>query len=93
MARIKIVFYHYKKYKDGSSPLMLRLTKGKSMRYFKIGDNKFNITSKQWNQEYGLVKADKRVNPEHELIVSVRGTTSFLIKIFYYFWPGISLCS
>jgi hypothetical protein len=25
--------------------------------------------------------------------VSVRGTTSFLIKIFYYFWPGISLCS
>jgi integrase/recombinase XerD len=68
MAKIKIVLHHYKKYKDGTSPILLRLTKGKSMKYFKIGDERFNILTKQWNEEFGLVKADKRLNPEHEVI-------------------------
>lgn len=65
MARIKVVFHHYKKNKDGTSPIMLKVTKGKYMKYFKIGDKRFNIKSNQWNDEFGLVKADKRANPDH----------------------------
>jgi len=65
MARIKVVLHHYKKYKDETSPIMLKVTKGKYMKYFKIGDTRFNIKPNQWNKEFGLIKADKRVNPDH----------------------------
>ncbi len=65
MATARTVLFTSKKYKDGSSPIMLRITKNKQLKYFKIGDEKFNIKPEKWNYEYGLVKADKRVNPEH----------------------------
>ncbi len=70
MAKLTVVLYTSKKYKDGSSPIMLRLTKNRQLKYFKIGDERFNIIPKQWNAEFGLVKADKRLNPEHAVINS-----------------------
>jgi integrase/recombinase XerD len=60
MAKIKIVLFTYKKYKDGSSPIMLRVTKGKQPKYFKIGDERFNIKEEQWNKESGLINVDKK---------------------------------
>ncbi len=68
MAKISVVLFTSKKYNDGTSPIMLRLTKNQQLKYFKIGYEKFNILSKQWDKEFGLVKADKRLNPEHTLI-------------------------
>lgn len=68
MAKASIVLYTSKKYKDGTSPIMLRVTKNKQLKYFKIGDENFNIKTKQWNKEFGLVKNDKRVNPNHEFL-------------------------
>jgi hypothetical protein len=70
MAKLTVVLYTSKKYKDGSSPIMLRLTKNKQLKYFKIGDERFNILPKQWSKEYGLVKTDKRLNPDHNLLNS-----------------------
>ena len=68
MAKATVVLYTSKKYKDGTSPIMLRVTKNKQLKYFKIGDENFNIKTNQWNKEFGLVKNDKRVNPKHELL-------------------------
>ncbi len=68
MAKATVVLYTSKKYKDGTSPIMLRVTKNKQLKYFKIGDENFNIKTKQWNKEFGLVKNDKRVNPTHEFL-------------------------
>ncbi len=68
MAKISVVHYTSKKYKNGTSPIMLRVTKNSQLKYFKIGDERFNILPKQWNSEYNLVKADKRLNPEHVIV-------------------------
>lgn len=68
MATVKTVLHTSKKYKNGKSPIMLRITKGSDLKYFKIGDEKFDILANQWNREFGLVKADKRINPEHRFI-------------------------
>ncbi len=70
MAKITVVLFTSKKYKNGSSPIMLRLTKNKQLKYFKIGDDRFDRLPKQWNKEFGLVKADKRLNRDHEFINS-----------------------
>ena len=68
MAKATVVLYTSKKYKNGSSPIMLRITKNTKLKYFKIGDERFNIKPEKWNSEYGMVKADKRLNPEHIFI-------------------------
>jgi site-specific recombinase XerD len=68
MAKASIVLFKSKKYKDGNSPIMLCVTKNSALKYFKIGDERFNILPKQWNKEFGLVQADKRLNPEHDFI-------------------------
>lgn len=68
MSKVRVVLYTSKSYKDGTSPIMLRVTKNSSLKYFKIGDERFNILTKQWSKEFSLVKADKRLNPEHEVI-------------------------
>jgi len=65
MAKVSVILFTYKKYKNGKSPIMLRITKNKQLKYFKIGDERFDIEIKQWNKEYGIVKADKRLNPDH----------------------------
>jgi len=65
MATVKVVLYSYKKYKNGSSPIMLRVSKNGKLKYCKIGDEKFNIFEKQWDDEFGLLKHDKRLNPDH----------------------------
>jgi site-specific recombinase XerD len=70
MAKATVVLYTSKKYKDGSSPIMLRITKNTKLKYFKIGDEKFNVKLDKWNSELGLVKTDKRVNLEHKVINS-----------------------
>lgn len=66
MSTVNVVLYTSKKYKDGSNPIMLRVIKNSQIKYFKIGDEKFNILAKQWDKEFCLLKRDKRLNPEHE---------------------------
>lgn len=70
MAKATVVLYTSKKYKDGSSPIMLRVTKNTKLTYFKIGDEKFNVKVDKWDNELGLVRPDKRVNPEHKVLNS-----------------------
>ena len=70
MAKATVVLYTSKKYIDGSSPIMLRITKNTKLKYFKIGDEKFNVKIDKWDSKLALVKPDKRVNPEHRTINS-----------------------
>jgi len=70
MAKATIVLYTSKKYKDGNSPIMLRVTQNTKLKYFKIGDDKFNVKLDKWDKGLGLVRSDKRVNPEHKFLNS-----------------------
>jgi len=82
MATVKTVLYTSKKYKNGTSPIMLRITKLSDLKYFKIGDERFDILAKQWNKEFGLLKADKRLNQDHDFINAfIKQKHSAAIKI------------
>lgn len=61
MATIKVIRYHYKILQDGSSPIMLRISKGQGKsKYFSLG---VSATDKQFNNENGYFIRDKRLNP------------------------------
>jgi integrase len=68
MATIKIVHFKSKKYKDKSSPVMLRLTIDRKVKYFSLPDN-FSCQANQWdkrnscfkNNYPGYDKANKRL--------------------------------
>lgn len=49
--------------KDGSNPIVLRITKNRLRKYFSLD---LSATSNQWNQEYFQFKKDKRINPDYE---------------------------
>lgn len=66
MATVNVVLYTSKVLKNGSSPIMIRVSKSSQLKYFKIGDAKFNVFEKQWDNEFCLLKRDKRINPEYE---------------------------
>lgn len=65
MATVKIVHYKSKKYADGSSPILLRISKNSDSSYCKIGKEEYNVFANQWDAEFGLFKHDKRLNPDH----------------------------
>ncbi|WP_319479732.1 site-specific integrase [uncultured Draconibacterium sp.] len=65
MATVKIVLFKSRTYKNGKHPIMLRLTKNGKLKYFKLGDDRFNAIEKEWNAEFGLFKNDKRYRKEH----------------------------
>lgn len=66
MATVNVVLFTSKVYKNGSSPIMIRITKKGQLKYSKIGDEKFNVFEKQWDKEFCLLKRDKRLNAEYE---------------------------
>lgn len=49
--------------KDGSNPIVLRVTKNRLRKYFSLD---ISATSSQWNEEYFQFKKDKRINPDYE---------------------------
>lgn len=61
MATAKIVLFKSKKLKDDKYPVMLCLRNGDSVKYFGL---KQSATISQWDEENGLFKKDKRVNPD-----------------------------
>lgn len=62
---LKVILKDSKVYKNGKSPILLRVIKDREVKYFKIGDERFTFESKQWNEEYGLLKTDKRLTPDY----------------------------
>lgn len=61
MATIKVVRYHYKVLQDGSSPIMLRISKGQGRsKYFSL---RLSASAKQFDDENGYFIRDKRLNP------------------------------
>ena len=58
MVSIKIIL-HSKIYSNGKSPVLLRIIKDRQVKYFKIGDNRYNFYRNQWSEEFGLLKRDK----------------------------------
>jgi integrase len=52
MATIKILHYSSKKYNDGTSPILLRLTIDRKIKYFTLPDN-FRCLSSQWDLKNG----------------------------------------
>lgn len=61
MATVKVLRYKSKVLADGTSPVMLRITKGQGKcKYFSLG---FSTTKKQWDEENSCFVRDKRVNP------------------------------
>ncbi|MDR1678647.1 MAG: site-specific integrase [Prevotellaceae bacterium] len=60
MAKVSVIRYTSKVLQDGSSPIMLRISKGNSKRkYFALG---FSASAKQWDDVNGCFVRDKRVN-------------------------------
>lgn len=49
--------------KDGSNPIVLRVTKNRLRKYFGLD---LSANSSQWNEEYFQFKKDKRINPDYE---------------------------
>ena len=77
MSKVRVILFTSKGYSDGTSPIMLRITKNSQVKYFKIGDERFNTTVEYWDKDHGVVydKVDKRKkegtqkkHPNHELI-------------------------
>lgn len=61
MATIKVLRYHYKILQDGSSPIMIRISKGQGKsKYFSLG---LSASEKQFDNENGYFIRDKRLNP------------------------------
>ncbi|MFW6047373.1 MAG: tyrosine-type recombinase/integrase [Candidatus Woesearchaeota archaeon] len=55
MASVKIVHFTSKKLKDGTSPVLLRVTINRKPKYYKIGSNYYCYPG-QWNKEEGKFK-------------------------------------
>ena len=53
MAQLKIILFTSKELKDGTSPIMLRLTKNRKRKYFALG---YSCEKDQWDEENGLFK-------------------------------------
>jgi site-specific recombinase XerD len=69
MAKIDLILYKWKILKDGKNPIMLRVSKGKSRKFFSTGLNCIpNQANKpnHWNDEYGLFVKDKRLEKDYE---------------------------
>ncbi|MDA3942068.1 MAG: site-specific integrase [Bacteroidetes bacterium] len=64
MAKIEMVIYKWKKLKDGTNPIMLRISKEKSRKLLSTG---ISSLPKQWNDEYGLFVKDKRLTKDYDL--------------------------
>ncbi len=52
MIKAKVILFTSKKMKDGTHPLMLRLTKGTARKYLAIG---YNLNESEWNSNSGKV--------------------------------------
>jgi hypothetical protein len=63
MSKIKIVLFTSKTLADGTSPVMLRITKDGQRKYISLG---LSASLKQWDAEQDLFKRDKRLTPEYE---------------------------
>jgi len=61
MAKVSVIRYKSKVLKDGTSPIMLRVSRGDSKRkYFSLG---LSATERQWDDDNECFVKDKRVNP------------------------------
>lgn len=63
MATIKVLCYRHKVLKDGSSPIMLRVSKGQGKnKYFSLG---FNAVEKQFDDENECFVKKEKINPSN----------------------------
>lgn len=60
---IAAILYKSTTLKDGSNPIVLRITKNRQRKYFSLN---LSATLSQWNEEYFQFKRDKRINPDYE---------------------------
>ncbi len=63
MAKIEVVLYKWKRLKDGTNPIMLRVAKDKNRKMLATG---LSCLPKQWNDEYGLFIKDKRLTKDYD---------------------------
>ena len=62
MAKLQIILKHWQTLKDETHPIVVRLEKNKNHLLLTTG---LSCTQKQWNDEYGLLVKDKRLNSEY----------------------------
>ena len=62
MAKIEIVLYKWKELKDGTNPIMFRISKNKDRKFLATG---LSCLPKQWNDEFGLFIRDKRLTADY----------------------------
>lgn len=63
MKHISILPYKSTTLKNGSHPIVLKITKNRVRKYFSIN---LSAEVNQWNFEYSVFKKDKRLNPDYE---------------------------
>ncbi|MCG8699666.1 MAG: tyrosine-type recombinase/integrase [Bacteroidales bacterium] len=68
MATVSAVLYTSKKYAGKGEPIypiMIRVQHRSSKKYFKVGDDTYNVTERQWDDNARELKRDKRVNANY----------------------------
>jgi integrase len=63
MAKVEIILYQWKELKDGTNPIMLRISKYKDRKMLSTG---LSCLPKQWNDEFGLFVNDKRLTKDYK---------------------------
>lgn len=63
MKHISILPYKSTTLKNGSHPIVLKITKNRIRKYFSLN---LSASVEQWNFEYAVFKKDKRLNPDYE---------------------------
>lgn len=58
-----VISYKSTKLKDGSHPIVLRVTKNRVRKFISLG---LSANKKQWSDEFGMFIKDKRINPDYE---------------------------
>lgn len=58
-----VIRYKSTKLKDGSHPIVLRITKNRIRKFISLG---LSANEKQWSNEFDMFKRDKRINPNYE---------------------------
>ena len=65
MATVNAVLFTSKKYKGDVYPIMIRVQHRGNKKYFKVGDDAYNVRKDQWDKVAKELKRDKRVNKNY----------------------------
>ncbi len=72
--KIAIVYYTYKKYADGTHPIMIRITANRKARYISTG---YSVKPENWDEENNCLLVSKtKSNPSKKVLANAKAINS-----------------